>query len=92
MAHGFSFFLTVESNEQTGEVVAAYIRLREGESATVKEYAAGNLFADYDKRGRLLGMELLGPCKASVLSRIADQPSAKRFVRDAVPSAMLAKA
>jgi uncharacterized protein YuzE len=92
MKRGFAFEITVETNDQTGEVLACYLRIREGQSAKVKEYADGNLFADYDRKGRLLGMEILGPCKASVLSRIAETPSAKRFVRDVLPKAMLAKA
>ena len=87
--NGFDFQLSVETNDQTGDVVAVYFQIRKGQSAKVKEYAGGAAFADYDRKGRLLGIELLEPCKASVLSSIAEQPSAKNFVRNAVPRGML---
>ncbi len=88
----FSFCINVETESDTGEVLAVYFRLREGKSATVREYADGNLFADYDKRGRLLGIEMLAPCEAKVLDKIAAHAPAKRFVRNTVPSGMLVTA
>jgi len=89
MKNNFSFQLTVETENETGRLLAAYFQVREGKSAAVKEYADANVFADYDRRGRLLGIEILGPCAAAVLDSIADQPQVKRFVRSAVPQSML---
>ena len=85
----FHFRVSVETHDQTGEVLATYFQVRKGKVAVTKEYADGNAFADYDRKGRLLGIELLAPCKAEVLDRIAKQATAKRFVRGAVPRAML---
>jgi hypothetical protein len=58
----------------------------------VKEYDGGSVFADYDRQGELLGIEMLAPCKVSVLDKIAGQEPAKRFIKGAIPRAMLVKA
>jgi len=85
----FSFRVSVETHDQTGEVIAAYFQVRKGKIKVTKEYANGNAFADYDKHGKLLGIELLGPCRAAILDQIAKQAPAKRFVQDAIPRGML---
>lgn len=85
----FFFQVAVETHDQTGAVIAVYFQIRKGKSKVTKEYANGDAFADYDKNGLLLGIELLAPCRASVLDSIAKQASAKRFLRDAVPRGML---
>ena len=36
-----------------------YIEVREGKSASVREYENGKMFADYDDYGELLGIEIL---------------------------------
>ncbi len=87
----FSFRVSVEAHDQTGEVMAVYFQIRKGKAKTTKEYADGNLFADYDQRGTLLGIELLAPCRAAVLDSIAKGGPEKRFVRDAIPRGMLVK-
>ncbi len=58
MAEKFNFRTNVEINERTGEVMAVYFQIRKGKVARVKEYAAGNVFGDYDRKGTLLGIEL----------------------------------
>jgi uncharacterized protein YuzE len=88
----FSFQVTVETHNQTGDVVAVYFQIRKGKTKTTKEYAGGDLFADYDKSGELLGIEMLAPCRAAVLDRIAVGASEKRFVRRTVPRGMLVNA
>ncbi len=85
----FSFCVSVETQDQTGKVIAVYFQVRKGKTKTTREYADGNAFADYDKHGQLLGIELLAPCRAAILDRIAKQAPTKRFVRDAVPRGML---
>lgn len=87
----FSFQVTIETHDQTGSVIAVYFRFRKGRSATVREYADGNVFADYNRRGELLGIEMLAPCKVSVLNDIAKITQAKEFIRKTIPRAMLAK-
>ena len=92
MDNRYHFRINVETNDLTGEVLAVYFQVRKGKSATVKEYAQGNVFADYDRRGRLLGIEVLAPCEARVLDRIARHAPEKRFVRSSVPVGMLVRA
>jgi uncharacterized protein YuzE len=85
----FYFRVSVETCNETGDVLAVYFQVRKGKTKVTKERAGGNVFADYDKHGKLLGFEMLAPCRASVLENIAQQASAKRFVRSAVPNGML---
>ena len=89
-ADKFSFRVSVETNNETGQVMAVYFQVRKGKTKTTKEHAGGNVFADYDKHGRLLGLEMLAPCRASVLDNIARQAPAKRFIRGAIPQGMVA--
>ena len=55
----YNFRVNVETNVRTGEVIAVYFQVRKGKVATTKEYADGNAFADYDRQGRLLGLNCL---------------------------------
>jgi len=88
----FSFYVSVETHDQTGEVMAVYFQIRKGKTKTTREYADGGVFADYDKRGDLLGIEMLAPCRASILDRITRGAPERRFVRDAIPRGMLVTA
>jgi len=85
----FNFGLSVSTDRETGETLAVYFRIRNGQVAETKEFADGSAFADYDRQGRLLGIELLGPCEITVLDRIArKEPKAKKFIRNAIPRHM----
>ena len=77
-----TFRLEASVDDRTGHIAAAYLRVREGEVAQTKEVIEGNVYADYDADGLLLGIELLGPCEAKVLDSIAvDEPeSVKQFL------------
>jgi hypothetical protein len=85
----FSFAVYVEAETGTGRLLSACIQIRQGKSASVREFAKGNAFADYDKDGNFLGIELLGPCDAKTIDRIAKLAVAKKFIRSAVPAGML---
>ncbi len=87
-----AFRISIETHDQTGEVIAAYLQIRKGRVKVTKEYADGAAFADYDKHGELLGIEMLAPCTVSVLNKIAQKTQERRFVRGAVPRAMLVHA
>jgi len=87
----FSFRMNVEVNHRTGDIMAVYFQLRQGKSSKVREYADGNVFADYGRNGKLLGFELLAPCRATILDTITREAPAKRFVKQSIPRAMLAK-
>jgi len=75
--------LTVEANKESGKTSAVYFLIRAGKSARVREFAGGNVFADYDRNGRLLGIELIGPCEINILERIArkEPQPVRRFVQ-----------
>ncbi len=86
----FAFRVTVETNEMTGEIMAVYFRVRKGKVATTKEYADGAVFADYDKHGELLGLEMLSPCKVTVLDKLNMPQPALKFVKGSMPRRMAA--
>jgi hypothetical protein len=85
----YSFRVTIETNEQNGNVVAVYFQVRKGKSVKIKEFCDGNAFADYDRRGRLLGVELLAPCEARILDKIAPGRLPKAFIRKSIPHQMM---
>ncbi len=79
--------LELSVDESTGMVRAAYLRVRKGEVANTREISEGRAFADYDRNGTLLGIELLGPCEVKVLDQISAREPApiKRFLRGSPP-------
>jgi uncharacterized protein YuzE len=81
------FRLEASVDDQTGRMVAAYLRVREGEVATTKEVEPGVAYADFDSQGTLLGIELLGPCQVAVLDTIAEgEPEpVRRFLHGGAP-------
>jgi len=90
MKSSISFDVSIEVDHQTGEVQAAYFRVRKGKTAETREFENGNLFADYDNAGNLLGVEMLAPCKVSVFDRIsAPEPHVKKFLKRSAPRDMV---
>jgi len=88
MAHEFGLNVTID--KATGETLAVYFQIRKGKAAKVREFADGNAFANYSRSGALLGIELIGPCKVSVVDQITKRDErAKRFVRRTAPKPML---
>ena len=43
------------------DLMAVYVTVRDGESARTDELVSGVVFADYNERGELLGIEILEP-------------------------------
>jgi hypothetical protein len=82
-----AFRLDTSVDDRTGEIVAVYLRVREGEIAETKELTEGVAYADYDVAGSLLGIERLGPCPVEVLDCIghSEPEPIKRFLHGAVP-------
>lgn len=82
--------MTIQINRETGKVSAAYFYIRKGKSAHVREFADGAAFADYDRKGNLLGVELLAPCQITVLDKIARREPApvKTFLKGSIPREM----
>ena len=64
-ASQFSYSISIETQNQTGAVLAVYLTIRKGRTKVTREYAKGDVFADYDSQGQLLGIEILAPCRDS---------------------------
>ena len=84
------FNVDVSINDETGELRASYLRVREGVAVETKEVVDGKAFADYGEEGELLGVEFLAPCTANVLDRITENEpvNVRRFLRSTVPHEM----
>ena len=85
------FRVETSVDDDTGGLVAVYLRVRDGEVAETKEVEEGIVYADYDSDGTLLGIELLGPCNIAVLEGVtANEPEpVKRFLRGGVPRGLV---
>jgi len=86
----YTFRVDIETHDQTGDVLAVYFLVRKGKSHETKEFANGRAFADYDKKGLLLGIELLGPCKISVVNQITTEAPARQFFKNTIPRQLIA--
>lgn len=84
----FSFGMKVTTDEKTGEILAVYFQIHRGKVAITKEIIEGAVYADYDRKGNILGFEMLEPCKASILNKITPQPEARKFIKQAAPRYM----
>ncbi len=89
-----SHFRISISARSDGSIAAAYIQLvhRAGKSARTEELISDILLADYDARGRMIGIEILGPVRLSALANAVAKPLRKpfaRLVREGVPSTLL---
>ncbi len=82
--------VSTQVNYETGDVSAVYFYIRPGKSALVKEFAEGCAFADYDRNGHLLGIEILAPGEIAVLDKIArrEPKPIKNFLRNSIPREM----
>jgi hypothetical protein len=80
----------IETETETGEMQAVYFRVRQGKVDETKELMEGTAYAAYDRRGSLLGIELLGPCRVTALDRvIKSEPTAiRQFVKRSMPRKM----
>lgn len=79
------FGVHVDVDRATGKTLGVYFAIREGKAASVEEFADGAAFANYGKKGELLGIELIGPCKIQVFDKISkSEPAApvRKQVRD----------
>lgn len=91
----YRFKTTIELDQKTGELFAVYFQVREGKAAHVEERNNGAVYVNYDKHGKLLGVEMLAPCSVTVLDKIAaKQPMMvrsrlKKYFRESAPRGML---
>ena len=85
--------MTVSAHQESGQILAAYLHIREGKAAEVREYGEGAAFANYDSKGRLLGIEFLAACQIKVLRQIVrnEAPAIKAFLDRSIPVAFVQK-
>lgn len=85
------FKMSVSADENTGKLIAAYLSVRDGETAETVEVEEDRAYADYDADGQLIGIELLAPCNVKVLDRIAKKEPAevREFLHSSPPRAMV---
>ena len=90
------FGISITTDTSTGHVLSAYFQVRRGKVHETREFADGAAFADYNKYGELLGIEVLAPCKATIVDQLAANESVdlrrqtKEFMRRAGPREMIA--
>jgi len=72
------FEISISGNDD-GTLEAAYITLREGKAARTREIVEDIVLADYDSRGRLIGIEILAPVKLSKLTPLVEEKRRKPF-------------
>lgn len=83
--------ISVCIDDDTGLPLSMYFQIRDGKVDNVLEHCEGNAFANYDKHGKLLGIELLAPCEVKALDKIVvEEPTIgrnriKKFFRTAGP-------
>ncbi|MBM3994553.1 MAG: DUF2283 domain-containing protein [Planctomycetes bacterium] len=77
----------VSVDGKTGNIRAAYLQIGTGAVYDTRELSEGSAYADYDKDGWLLGIELLGPCEVKVLDKLAKKELAalRRFLLGSPP-------
>jgi uncharacterized protein YuzE len=84
------FNIRVEVDSETGEALAVYLRVRSGKAFEVRELEEGKVFANYDRNGLLLGIELLAPCKITLFDRItvSEPKEVREFIKRTIPREM----
>lgn len=76
------------SARNDGTVEAVYILLKDDRAARTEEIIEDILLADYNRRGELVGIEILAPVKITKITRLVDEPRRKylrRFVQARAP-------
>ena len=91
----FSFEVTITTENTTGSLVSVYFQIRKGKVHETREFADGAAFADYNKNGELIGIELLAPCSVTIVDQLAANETkamrvkTKRFMRESGPRKMV---
>jgi uncharacterized protein YuzE len=80
------------SGRGDGTLEAAYIRFLNGKVASTRELIENTLIADYDSRGRLIGIEVLAPVSLAILASHVAMPrrtSLRRFLKHSAPRQLI---
>jgi uncharacterized protein YuzE len=76
------------SGRDDGTIEAVYVRLSDRKVARSKEVVEGQLVVDYDRKGGVVGVEILAPVRIRSLTRLVEQPARrpfKRFIEESIP-------
>lgn len=79
------FDFVAEIDRRNGRIMAVYMQFRKGDVAETREIVEGKAFADYDRKGVLLGVELLAPCRFAAMAKLSDEEPIREFVRNKLP-------
>ena len=79
------YSVSLSIDKATGRLLSVYFGIRLGKSFKTAELADGKVLADYDRKGRLLGVEMIAPCTAKVLNQIDVEEPVKAFVKNMIP-------
>jgi hypothetical protein len=80
------------SGREDGSLDAAYLRFSRAKVVRTDEVVEELLLADYDAKGRLVGIEILGPVRLKDVASLVDaglRPGLRRFVRRAAPGELI---
>ncbi len=86
---GFELSLSGRSD---GTLETAYVRFQKGDVASTRELVEDTLIADYDSRGRLIGIEILAPVSLATLARqvgVARRSSFRKFLKHSAPRQLI---
>lgn len=76
------------SARNDGTIEAVYILVRDNKAARTKEIVEDILLADYDRRGQLVGIEILAPVKLAKIMPLVEEGRRrpfKRFIKEQAP-------
>ena len=81
------------SARDDGTIEALYVRLSKNKVARTAEVPGNDeVLADYDSKGRLVGIEILSPVKLNKIVELVDEPRRapfRKFIRTAAPSELV---
>lgn len=80
------------SARNDGTLEAVYICVGDGKVARTEEIIEDILLADYNRRGDLVGIEILAPVKIQRITSLVDQPrrrTLRRFIKERAPEELV---
>lgn len=91
-AQDITFNLSI-SGRADGRIDAVYLTVANRKVARTQEVVADHLLVDYDRNGRVVGVEILGPVRLRDVTGLVDQRSRgtlRRFLARSVPHEFVA--
>ena len=81
------------TGSKDGQIIAVYIQLRQTKACQTTEVVENTVLADYDRQGKLVGIELLAPAKIRVLANLVPEElraAFREFAKQSIPAALKA--